>query len=248
MTRSVHTTTASGDAITLAPGAHATAQSRTGRTVAQLEHNAMLALALVRATLHALERVATGTDRAALLLSNSRSLVDPAVKPELRRLFGELTDVVHSALWNGEPLLCGGGSAFAIDDPWREGSEPLCVELPDLQHTTQALVAVDLAGSTNALIVGQRNGALHSEVRHAQKRLGSTADQLRELLTMPRRAGHEAAPEPPARSQRAADEGFVSLIGRVRDHVLHAGSSALRVQGAPSTRAAWLIEGATDGH
>jgi hypothetical protein len=39
-----------------------------------------------------------------------------------------------------------------------------------------------------------------------------------------------------------ADEGFVDLIGRVRDHVLGSGSTALRVQGAPSTRAAWLVE------
>jgi hypothetical protein len=42
---------------------------------------------------------------------------------------------------------------------------------------------------------------------------------------------------------RGPNDDFDRLAERLRDQVLRAGASALRVQGAPSTRAAWLVEG-----
>jgi hypothetical protein len=207
--------------------------------VAQLEHNAMQALALVRAAHNALAEVARVADRAALLLSHSRGLVEAAVKPELQRVFAAIVGQVQAAAVNGEPLLQGGAQAFALDDPWQPASEPLCVELPDLRLAADALAAVDLSGGANALTVSQRNTVLLGEVRLAQKQLTATAKRLVEQLGKQRRDG-DGAPLPSAR--RAQDEGFVSMIGRVRDHVLHAGDAALRVQGPPTTRAAWLVE------
>src|ERR1700753_3589557 len=78
MTRSIHATTASGDAVTL--GAGATLASH-GRTLAHLEHNAMQALGLVRATLVALQGVGAQLDRASLLLSHPRGVIDFAIRP-----------------------------------------------------------------------------------------------------------------------------------------------------------------------
>lgn len=229
MSRPPPRTTASGDAVSLQPSAHTTAR---GRAVAQREHDAMQALALVRTTLLALERVAKIADRAALLLSHNRGLVEPAVKPELKRVQEELQTAVQTAAWSGQALLCGGLSVFALEDPWRESSESLTVAQPDLQEATRALAGVD---PNNALLLSQRNLALLAEIQRAQKQLRSTAARVSALLAT-QRSG----------DVKRVDDGFISMIGRVRDHVLHAGNAALRVQGAPSTRAAWLIEGCDD--
>jgi hypothetical protein len=69
MSRAIHETTPSGDEVTLEANAQLCAR---GRTVAQVEHNAMQALDLVRATLAALSGVTPALDRFALLLSSHR--------------------------------------------------------------------------------------------------------------------------------------------------------------------------------
>ena len=97
MNRSIHATTASGDAVTLEA---CTQTASRERTLAQVEHNAMQALGLVRAGLHALEPMFHGLDRIALLLSNSRGVVDPTVKPELKRVFSDLAQHVSVAAWS----------------------------------------------------------------------------------------------------------------------------------------------------
>src|SRR5262245_42490957 len=131
MTRAIHATTASGDAITLEAAAELGAR---GRTTAQLEHNAMQALGLVRASAHALQDVAQLLDRAMLLLASSRAVVDPTVRPELRRVFTQIADVVRTAHHAGQPLLRGSSVVYALEDPWQETSEPAHIDLPDLHE------------------------------------------------------------------------------------------------------------------
>jgi hypothetical protein len=80
--------------------------------------------------------------------------------------------------------------------------------------------------------------ALQAQVQLARKQLTAANQQLGAVLGRLHRGRIHDATLTAAR----ADEGFVDLIGRVRDHVLDSGSVALRVQGAPSTRAAWLVE------
>ncbi|MEY4581331.1 MAG: hypothetical protein RL701_6034 [Pseudomonadota bacterium] len=243
MTRAIQTTTASGDAITLE--ASATPPTR-GRMVAQLEHNAMQALALVRTTLAALQRVVQCCDRANLLLSRSRGVVEPAIKPELRRTFGELAELVNGTQFGGEPVLTGGTCPFALEDPWNETGEPFAIELPDLHESTQALAAVDLNGAANALQLGQRTNALLGEVRVAQKQLGAAVVRLNQVLFSQRRGaevpGADRSALVTAKRDRQQDENFVSMIGRVRDRVLTSGGAALLVQGGLSARATSLLE------
>lgn len=241
MSRSIHATTASGDAVTLE--AHAQLAARE-RTVAQLEQNAMQALSLVRATSGALDPVLRGLDRVTLLLAHSRGLVEPAVKPELRRVLAELSEHVHAAAVCGELLLCGGARSFALEDPASENAQPLCVELPDLSEPTRGLTQLDLSGSTNALLLSQRNAAVLVEVRKAQRRLQHLAKQLVEVLATRRRgAARSSQPIP----RRASEDGFVSMVGHLREHLLAAGETALRVQGSPGARAAWLVEATSQG-
>jgi hypothetical protein len=216
--------------------------------LAQLEHNAMQALALVRATLGALERVVQGCDRASLLLSGSRGVVEPNIKPELRRTFGELAVLVNSSQFDGEPVLTGGSFPFALEDPWHETSDPFAIELPDLNEPTQALAVIDLNGAANALQLSQRNNVLLGEARIAQKRLSATVERLHQVLFSQRRGdaanGDRAALSAlvAAKRDRLQDESFVSMIGRVRDHVLTSGGAALLVQGTLSARVTSLLE------
>lgn len=238
MTRSIHATTASGDAVTL--DAAAKPASR-GRTLAQLEHNAMQALGLVRATLAALQGVAAPIDRAGLLLSHTRGVLDASIRPELKRLFGEIGDGVRSAAHGGQLLLCGQTVAFALDDPWQESSGPVCIELPELWESalgSSGLATLELHNASNALIVMQRVSGLQALVQQSRKRLTAEHQRLGAVLGRL----HGGRVRDATLTAARADEGFVDLIGRVRDHVLGSGSVALRVQGAPSTRAAWLVE------
>ena len=238
MSRSIHATTASGDAVTLEAGAQHTGR---GRTVAQIEHNAMQALALVRAALAAVEPVFDGLDRVTSLLAHSRGLVETGVKPELRRVLGELSEHVHNAAWSGELLLCGGARAFSLEDPWSESGElPLTVvELPELSECTRALTQHELTGGTNALALSQRNANALQHVRSAQRRLQQVAKQLSQVLATRRRgAARTSQPLP----KQTPEEGFVTMVSHLREHVLAAGALALRVQGSPTARAAWLVE------
>lgn len=238
MSRSIHATTGSGDAVTLET---CTQTASRERTVAQVEHNAMQALALVRAALRALEPVFQALDRIALLLSHSRGVVEAAVKPELKRVLIELAEHVSTAAWSGEPLLRGGARAFALDDPWNdETKQPLTIELPDLAEAVRALSQLDLIGAANALAYGQRNAAAQQEVRRTQRHLQQLAKQLADVLARRRRS---AARSSQTISKRGPDDVFVTMVSHVRDHVLAAGPEALRVQGSPTTRAASLVEG-----
>jgi len=239
MSRSIHATTASGDEVRLEARAQMAAR---GRTVAQLEHNAMQALALVRAALTALDPMLVRLDRVTLLLSHSRGLVEAAVKPELKRSFSELVEHVQNAAYGGELLLCGGVRAFAVEDPWSESAElPLTVvQLPELSECTRALSQLDLHGGVNALALGQRNTHALQSVRKAQRQLQQLAKQLADVLATRRRgAARSSQPLP----KRAGEDGFVDMVSHLRDQVLAAGPTALRVQGSPTTRAAWLVEG-----
>jgi hypothetical protein len=185
--------------------------------------------------------VAAQLDRAGLLLSHTRGVVEAAIRPELKRVFTEIGDRVRVAAHGGQPLLRGETVAFALDDPWQESSGPVCIELPELWESTlgsNSLATLELQGAANALTVMQRVSALQALVQQSIKRLAGERQRLGAVLGRLHRGRLRDQQLTAAR----ADEGFVALRGRVRDRVLGSGSAALRVQGAPSTRAAWLVE------
>jgi hypothetical protein len=230
MSRATHATTPSGDEVTLEANAQLAARER---TVAQVEHNAMQALDLVRATLHALGELTGPLDRLAALLSHSRSVPLSTISPELQRLIEQLGASIHAAALREDPLLTGGGASFVVENPQDSSSAPLQIELPDLSGAYAELAELDIATSTHALIT-LKQVHLASTVQAAKKQFTGLAQRLTRLL------GSQRPPRP--LMPRAEDEGFVAMIQTVRQHVLHAGDAALRVQGSPSSRATWLIE------
>jgi len=230
MSRAIHATTPSGDEVTLEANAQ---QCLRGRTVAQVEHNAMQALDLVRATLAALSGLAPVLDRLALLLSNSRGIAAGALASELQRMIDQLGQTIHGAALRDDPLLSGGSAKFLIDDPQDQTSIPLEIDLPDLSSAFAELAALDLATTTVAQLTAKQT-QLTGQALTAKKRLSDLAQRLSGVLANQR----PSREKPP----RAEDEGFVAMIQNVRQRVLHAGDAALRVQGSPSARATWLIE------
>jgi hypothetical protein len=230
MSRAIHATTPSGDEVTLEANAQ---QHARGRTVAQVEHNAMQALDLVRATLAALSGVGPTLDRLALLLSNSRGIAASALVTELQRVIQQLGETIHAAALRDDPLLTGGSAKFAVDDPHDLTSTPLEIDLPDLSSAFAELAGLDLQTTATAQLAATQ-AQLTAEVQAARKQLGETAQRLSGVLARQR----------PAREKpvRVEDERFVAMIQSVRQSVLHAGDAALRVQGSPSSRATWLIE------
>ncbi|HTU58526.1 MAG TPA: hypothetical protein VMF89_08830 [Polyangiales bacterium] len=230
MSRAIHATTPSGDEVTLEANAQHHAR---GRTVAQVEHNAMQALDLVRATLAALSDVVPAIDRLALLLSNSRGIAVSALAAELQRVIQQIGETIHAAALRDDPLLTGGSAKFAVDDPHDLTSTPLEIDLPDLSHAFAELAGLDLKVTSIAQLTAKQL-QLTAEVHAAKKHLGETAQRLSGVLARQR--------PPREKLLRAEDERFVAMIQSVRQSVLHAGGSALRVQGSPSSRATWLIE------
>jgi hypothetical protein len=234
MTRAVHATTPSGDEVTLEASAQVAVRPR---TVAQVERNAMQALDLVRAALAALTEVTRALERAALLLSHNRGPLASSIIPELRRISEQLGVNIENAELHGTPLLRGATAAFALQAASDELSEPIRVELPNLSDAYRALIADELTSHTSPAALAQRHAQLLSEAQAGRAKLTATAKYLSEVLSNQR-------PKTPKATlpRRADDERFVSLIQQVRDSVLHAGGAALRVQGSPTTRAAWLVE------
>jgi hypothetical protein len=231
MSRPIHETTPSGDEVRLEANAQLCTR---GRTVAQVEHNAMQALDLVRATLTALHDVAAWLDRIGLLLSHSRGAVESAISLELERVIAQLGESIQAALLRDDPLLRGGGAAFAVQDPQDMSSAPLRVDLPDLSHAYSELAEIDLSSDGSSRMISQRQAALVTLIQGARKQLTTTSQELSGVLASQR------PPSPvPA---RVGDEGFVAMIRDLRQSVLHAGDAALRVQGSPTARATWLIE------
>lgn len=230
MSRAVHATTPSGDEVTLEANAQLCAR---GRTVAQVEHNAMQALDMVRATLAALSGITPLLDRLALLLSNARTVPMATLVPELQRVIEQLGRAIHAASLRDDPLLSGGSASFAVDDPRDDASTPLVIDLPDLASAFAELASLNLqtAGPTQ---LTTKQVQLTSRVQAARKQLTATAQRLSAVLASQR----PTRQKPP----RAEDDGFVELIQNVRQSVLHAGDTALRVQGSPTARATWLIE------
>ena len=94
--------------------------------------------------------------------------------------------------------------------------------------TSAAHVTHSIYGVRNAVAQG------HVSLQHAVRRLNVVVVRLNA-----NRGKSSPAPASPDEFQR--------FTGRVRDHVLRSGLSALRVQGTPSTRAASLVERAEDG-
>lgn len=231
MSRAIHETTASGDEVTLEANAQLVTR---GRTVAQVEHNAMQALDLVRATLAALGDIAGLLDRIGLLLSHNRGAIEDAISMELERVIAQLGETIQAAMLHDDPLLCGGGATFAIQDPQDMSTAPLRIELPDLSEAFGELAEVDLGSEGSALEISKRQAALVRVVQGARKQLTSTSQELSGVLASQR----PPSPRPP----RIEDEGFVAMIHELRQSVLHAGDAALRVQGSPTARATWLIE------
>jgi hypothetical protein len=234
-------TTASGDAVSVeAPAEGAAPSSSRGRLLAQFEHNAMLALGLVRAGLLALQGVTGLLERATQLLSRHHGVLEPGAANSLRRVFDELAQHVQNASHDGHSLLTGVSVAFALDDPWQAASEPLHIALPDLSSSVLGEAGVQelqLGARTTVAPILQRLNAVRSALQQGQVSMQQAGEQLSVVLTRLDANRVKSAPGP-----EAADT-FDRLAEQVRDHVLRAGASALRVQGAPSTRAAWLVEG-----
>ena len=237
---SIPALTPAGDAVTLeASGDGSTRDGSRGRLLAQLEHNAMLALGLVRAGMLALQGVARQLERATHLLSRHHGVIEANAAEELRRVFSELIQHVRTASHDGHLLLEGAVVPFALDDAWQESSEPLLVELPDLSPSvldSGGLHELELNTRMAVLPVLQRLNAVRSEQQQGLASLQRAAQQLNVVLSRlhKSRAHH---------SRAQATDNFNQLAERLRDHVLRAGGSALRVQGQPSTRAAGLVQG-----
>ena len=164
MSRAIHETTPSGDEVTLEANAQLCTRER---TVAQVEHNAMQALDLVRAALAALREVTPPLDRLALLVSNSRSAAASTLAPELQRVIEQLGQNIHTAALRDDPLLTGGSATFAVDDPQDQSSTPLRIDLPDLSAAFSELAEVDLQETAWGLLA-TRQAQLRDQVQAAR--------------------------------------------------------------------------------
>jgi hypothetical protein len=211
-----------------------------GRVLAQLEHNAMLALGLTRAAHAALHALSEPLDRAAELAERAQTFVDPTSARELRSSFDAVKERVENAAHAGHTLLQGGAVSFALDDPWIEPSDRLYVELPDLGPSVlgpDGLCAIELTPRAGGLI-SLRIGAVRHAIARGHGNLERATHQL-DVVVLRLNASRSKSTPPP----KLLEEEFADFTGRVRDHVLRSGASALRVQGTPSTKAASLIEG-----
>jgi hypothetical protein len=243
MTRpSIPAGSASPDAVTLAPTTDPTARDgASGRVLAQLEHNAMLALGMVRASMTALQNATHALENIAQVLPQSSS-IEPARARELRRLIDELARHVQTAEHAGQSLLLGATVPFALDDPWLEASELLHLELPQLKDSVLApdgIASLDLSQRANQLSAMHHVNAVRAAIARGHVSLQRGTRQLNVVL-MRLNANRNKSTPPPLGPD---DRDFEQLTGRVRDHVLRSGASALRVQGTPSVRAASLVEG-----
>jgi hypothetical protein len=234
-------TTASGDAVILeaTPELHAR-----GRLLAQLEHNAMAALGLVRAGFSGLQSVSRLLDRAAQMLAQNQVVLDPSKARELQRVFSELVQHVQTLAYAEHMLLQGETVSFALDDPWLEASEMLFVQLPLLGPSVlgaEGIASTDFGPLTSATHVMHRINGVRNAVAQGHVSLQHAVRRLNVVVVRLHANRGKSTPVP------ASPDEFQRFTGRVRDHVLRSGASALRVQGTPSTRAASLVEGAEDG-
>jgi hypothetical protein len=183
-------------------------------------------------------------DRAVQVIGQNHVVLEPTKTRELQRTLRELAEHVQSRVYAEHTLLQGATVSFALDDPWLEASELLFVQLPELRESVLAaegIAGIDFGPLTSVAHVmhrinGVRNAVAqgHVSLQHAVRRLNVVVVRLHA-----NRAKSTPAPASPDEFQR--------FTGRVRDHVLRSGVSALRVQGTPSTRAASLVEGGEDG-
>jgi hypothetical protein len=214
-----------------------------GRLLAQLEHNAMLALGMVRASSAALQGVSRTLDRANRLIGQVHGPIDLLLAKELRAAFDELSRQVHMASHDGHKLLQGGSVSYALDDPWLESSQPLQVALPDLSASVLAeggLDELELGGPhSTSLPVLRCMNEVRAAIQAGQAGLQRATRQLNEVLA--RLHGDRIRS-----AARGRDDDFEQLAQLMREHVLRSGASALRVQGPPSSRAASLVEGSEE--
>lgn len=237
-------TTSSGDAVTLEAASDAASRGNVrGRLLAQLEHNAMLALGLVRASLAALQGAGRTLDRAQRLIGHEHGPIDLMLAKELRAAFDELSHQVQMAVHDGHALLQGGSVSYALEDPWVESSRPLQVPLPDLSPSVlgeEGLDGLELGGprsSTLQVLRCLNDVRAASQAGHAD--LQRATRELNDVLT--RLHGDRIRS-----AARGRDEDFEKLAHLMREHVLRSGASALRVQGTPTSRAASLVEGSEE--
>ena len=236
---SIPVLTDAGDAVTLHAGSDANREGGHGRLLAQLEHNAMLALGLVRAGAFALQAVSRLMERATHLLSRHHGVLEAQVAHDLRRVFSDLIQYVQTAQHAGQPLLTGAIAQFALDDAWRQTSEPLQIKLPDLTHSVLSdtgIHGLELDSRMVVLPVLQALNTVRGDIQTGHASLQNATQQLNVVLT---RLYESRAKHPPAK----AAHDFQQLAVHVRDHVLRAGGAALRVQGPPTERATGLVEG-----
>jgi hypothetical protein len=238
-------TTASGDAVILeaTPEPHARDGTR-GRVLAQLEHNAMAALGLVRAAVSSLQSVSRLVDRAAQMIAQNQVVLDANKTREVQRVFRELIEHVQTSAYAEHELLQGATVSFALDDPWLEASELLFVQLPDLRPSVlgaEGVASTDFGPLPSAAHIMHRINGVRTAVAQGHVSLQRAVRRLNVVVVRLNANRGKSTPVP------ASPDEFQRFIGRVRDHVLRSGASALRVQGTPSTRAASLVEGAEDG-
>jgi hypothetical protein len=236
--------TAAGDAVILEATSDSSARDSTrGRLLAQLEHNAMLALGLVRAGFNALQRVTHLLERATQAIPRNQGLLDPAKVRELKGVLAELVEHVKSSSYAEHALLHGASVSFALDDPWLEASEMLFVKLPDLTASVlgpEGIARLELESRASASNVMLRINGVRNAVAQGHVSLQNAVRRLNAVVLRLNAKRRKSTPAPPS------PDDFQRLTGRVRDHVLRSGASALRVQGTPSTRAASLVEGTED--
>jgi hypothetical protein len=234
------------DAVTLEAVADASPRDgNSGRVLAQLEHNAMLAFGTVRAGMAALHGATLMLEPIAQLLSQKQAGIDATRARELRRLIDALKVYVQTSAHAGQALLQGGSVLFALDDPWLEASELLQLQLPDLQASVlgaDGLAALDFGARTSALLATHHVDVVRTAIAQGHASMQRTIRQLNiVLMRMKDSRSKSSFPPPPG-----IIDDFANLTGRVRDHILRSGPAALRVQGPPSSRAASLVEGAEE--
>jgi hypothetical protein len=196
----------------------------------------MLALGLVRAAGRTLLALEPKLLRASELLLRSEAPREATARVELGKLYDELSRTVANATFEGRPIFESASAVFDVDDAGRSG-EPLTVRLPDLQlllHGDQGLESF-LSRAHVHLEIERMATALQTAAEDGKILLRDADRQLSVLLTH----FHRQRREPPESEAPRAD--LAQTAARLSEQVQRAGSAALAVQGALSTRASSLV-------
>lgn len=205
------------------------------RVLGKDEHNAMLALGLVRAagrTWLALEPKLLRASELLLSLGPGR---ESASRAELGKLYDELNRTIAGATFEGKPMFDGECAVFDVEDA-RHNGEPLSVSLPDLSMLLRGERGLDgfLARARSRFDLEQMAEVLRAAVADGKAMLRESDRQLSVLLTHFHRQRHDP-------TVRGAEPDLAIAAAKLSERVMRAGSAAFAAQGELSTRASSLV-------